>query len=488
MGFPWVTAMLLALPGVVLGVVGGLVGPTTLLGVVLVAAGGLYIAADVIFLQPKLAKERQAKGRRERAADHFLQRAIELTAVADVADQLARAVAAGLGPAPAYLLAPGGEGGARLYGAAGTSPPELEIDPAQALSWLGEQDGPVRRADVDSTDHGGAEFLTLLDATGCDTALPLRYRGLLLAVGLVREREAPAAQDATGFYRALRSYATVAVANTFLGARASDSGALASSVDLATAAQESLMPDERVVAGAGYALRGVYRPASQCGGDLWTWRELDRGRVLVVVGDATGHGMAPALLAAAARGAIDGVWQLRGAALDPGELLTIVNRAVHRTGRRRYLMTAFALVLDAEAGELAFANAGQNFPYVCAGENIEALVARGNPLGSGAEATFESATRTLAAGQRLLLFTDGIVETEGPRGGAFGERRFRRAVSQLAGERLQRVPERLLAAAAEHAGEVPIADDLTVVVVELSPADRPSGELTAAGTSAGESR
>ena len=56
----------------------------------------------------------------------------------------------------------------------------------------------------------------------------------------------------------------------------------------------------------------------QCGGDLWALRELADGKVMLVIADATGHGAAPALLAAAAKGAIDASWQMRLNDLDPG--------------------------------------------------------------------------------------------------------------------------------------------------------------------------
>jgi hypothetical protein len=468
-GSPKWIDIVLAGPGLALGFGGGVVGVTTPLGMALVGAGIVYLAVELAFIAPRVLAARASGDRRERAAQEFLERTEALSHVSEVAEELARAVAAGLGPARSFLLAPSPEGEVRCFGPAGSDPPELSPDSTRAFVWLGERDGPVSYLDVPADGDGAKQVRELLDRTRCEIALPLRYRGLLLGVGLIGGVEAGA--DASTFYRALRSYATVAMANTFLGASTAGGAALASRIDLAHAAQTALMPDERLVSGKGYALKGVYRPVAECGGDLWAWRELDDGRLLVVIGDATGHGAAPALLAAAARGAIDGVWQTRGERLEPAELLRALNRAAYRTGRRRYLMTAFALVLDPSTGEMTYANAGQNFPYVVSGESIEALVARGNPLGSAPEAEFSTHTRTLEPGQRVLLFTDGIVEAENARGEPLGERRFRAAVSRLAGERLIRVPEALLAVSEAHVGDRAIEDDLTLVIVERAAAD-----------------
>ncbi len=462
-----------ALPGVAMGIGGGVVGVTTPLGIGLVGAGVAYLVADLLWLQPRVASQEDAGERRARATQEFLDRAMTLRDVGEVAEQFARAVTAGLGPARIVLVAPGTDGDVKLLGPVGSEPTALEGDSTAALVWLGEQPGPVFRDRLAPDDPGAAEVRDLLDHTRCQVALPLRYRGLLLGVGLVGGPAA--AEGGPAFYRALRAYATLAMANTFLGASAEGGAALATSIDSANAAQTSLMPEERLHTGAGWALKGVSRPVAECGGDLWAFRVLDDGRVLVVIADATGHGAAPALLVAAARGALDGVWQLRGSELEPAELLSALNRAVYRTGRRRYLMTAFALILEPAKGEVVYANAGQNFPYVLSGEKIEALVARGNALGSAAEASFDTERRTLAPGDRVMLYTDGLVEAENSAGEPLGERRFRAAVSRLAGTRLQRLPEALLAVAEEHAGDRSIDDDLTLVLLERAAA-REEGE------------
>jgi phosphoserine phosphatase RsbU/P len=260
----------------------------------------------------------------------------------------------------------------------------------------------------------------------------------------------------------------VAVANTYLGAEARDRRKLAQTFDLATAVQESLMPTERPVRRPGFSLRGVYRPVAECGGDLWVWRELPGDRVLLVVADATGHGAAPSLLAAVAKGAIDAHWQLGGATLDPGELLSALNRSVFRSGRRRYMMTAFAAVVDTGTGRCTFANAGQNFPYLIGERGLEQLVARGDALGYQQETSYEVHGRNLEVGDKLVIYTDGFIDAGTPDKEPFGDKRFRALLASLAGHEAVRIPDLLVSRTEEYAEGIPLVDDMTCVAFELT--------------------
>jgi serine phosphatase RsbU (regulator of sigma subunit) len=297
--------------------------------------------------------------------------------------------------------------------------------------------------------------------------LPLRHRGMLLGIGLLGEQSRPLSLDENeGFFRSMRAFTTVALANVFLDSEAANKGTLRGKFDLATAMQEALMPEDRPIKRPGFELRGYYRAVEDCGGDLWSWRELADDRVLVVIADATGHGAAPALLAAAAKGAIDAEWQAHPDNVDPGHLLTTMNSAVHRVGRKRYMMTAFAAVLDKRAGKIRYANGGQNFPFFITGDKVELLVARGNQLGAAAHVEFEVHERELKVGDRVLLYTDGITEAGTPYMSAYGERRFRRAIAALANLPVSEIPSQLVARLDDYLGDVPVSDDVTLLVVQ----------------------
>jgi serine phosphatase RsbU (regulator of sigma subunit) len=451
-----------------MAVAAGVLGIGTPAGAGLAAGAGVWLLVDLFVIQPKLAAG-AGKGGADVAALEFLQRALAFTHIEEVASEFGKAVTAGVGDTTSILLAASHEGGVRVLRASGTGAIDDVGDANEAFLWLGDRVEPLGRAELDqlSEFEGARATADLMDRLGCDVLLPLRHRGLLLGLGLIHEPRAADSGALAGFYRAMCAYTTVAVANTFLDAETRDKSALAHSFDLATAMQESLMPDERPIRRPTFELKGVFRPVSECGGDLWAWRELRDSKVLLVVADATGHGAAPALLSAVAKGAIDAHWQMGLSAMDPAQLLAALNRSIHRTGKQRYMMTAFAAVVDTVSGEVVFANAGQNFPYLISERGIEALVARGNSLGATAEAHFESHTRQMSPGDRLLLYTDGITEAGSPFMEPWGEKRFRAAITAMSGERATRIPELLLEEVEEYIKTVEISDDITMLSFEL---------------------
>ena len=479
------------LPAVALAVLAGIVGIASPTGLAL--AGGAVVACGAgIALGGRRAPEVL-----DEVARRFLLRALKATALDQVAGEMQVALADAFGPGAigrALLVVPDGEG-VRVITLAGT-PIELG-DATAAFAALGDAMEPLDRDAVFAAANrppepgataedqewaatmaqGARDVLALLERTGCELLLPLHHRGLLLGVLLLQPPPGRSAAAKARFWRALRAYATAAVARTFLGVETQGRTRLVRSLDLATAMQESMMPDERPLRRASFEIRGVYRPVAECGGDLWMWHELAEGRVLLVIADATGHGAAPALLAAVAKGTIDARWQLATAAkgvgdLDPAALLIELNRVIHRAGRRQYQMTAFACVLDTRTGTVRFANAGQNFPYRLAvrpdvAPAVEALIARGNPLGADAEARYETKTAMIAPGDRLILYTDGLVDAGTPHKEPWGDKRLRAALVERAAERGTRLPELLLADIEAHAAGKALGDDVTILAVEV---------------------
>jgi serine phosphatase RsbU (regulator of sigma subunit) len=468
-GFPWVMSLALAAPAFTLATAGAALGLETPIGIALVVGGTLYLLLDLVLLQPRVEMRAATDDGGDLSAQRFLQRALEADDILEVSVEFEHAVASALGPTRAVLVAPSPDGGVRILAGGKEEVAQDLGDATSAFLWLGDTVNPIYRAELERAgQEGAAEARQLMAKLGGDVLLPLRHRGLLLGLGLIGPPVNPGSTRLDPFYRAMRAYTTVAVANTFLDAEARDRRQLTQSFDLATAVQEALMPSERPVRRPSYALRGVYRPVAECGGDLWAWRDLGEDRVLLMVADATGHGAAPALLAAVAKGTIDAHWQLDGGDLDPGQLLSSLNRAVYRSGRRRYLMTAFCAVVDAGTGRIIFANAGQNFPLVIGQRGLEQLVARGDALGVQPETTYETLGRNLELGDKVLLYTDGFTEAGSPHMEPFGEKRFRALVAGLANQPAVRLPDLLVQRVEEYVEGTPLSDDMTCVAFELS--------------------
>jgi serine phosphatase RsbU (regulator of sigma subunit) len=477
----WVSSLVAAAPAVGLAAAAGAVGVAKPIGLGLGALALAWLALDLVLIQPAIDRRQLgAGGGLAQAGRAFLQRALIARSVADIALELEQAARSTLGVDKALLLVPGDQGGVNVLGGDGSEGARLG-DAELAFLWLGDRGEPVDRALLGTlSEFEGARAASgLAERLGVDVLLPLRHRGLLLGVAAL---SSPRRGGDTGsidtFYRILGAHTTMAVANSYLDREASGKKHLARAMDLATALQEALMPDDRPVRRPGVQLRGMFRPVAECGGDLWTWQDLGGGKILVLIGDATGHGAAPAMLTAVAKGGVDAMRQLAGAHLDPAELLAELNRAVYRAGRTRYLMTAFAAVLDPLAGELRYANAGQNFPYlITRGDGgrvkLEQLVARGNTLGAAPDAPYQALVRKLEPQDRLILYTDGMVDAGSPMAEPFGEKRFRAALVSLADAPAARVAEGLMSEVDAYlSGRAP-ADDMTVVAIELAAPEEP---------------
>src|SRR5204863_756246 len=136
-------------------------------------------------------------------------------------------------------------------------------------------------------------------------------------------------------------------------------------------------------------------------------------RVLITIGDVTGHGVAAAMVTASVKGACDAVVRLSDDHLDLVQLMERLDSAVRRSGGGSFHLTCFCALLDPRAGTVTFANAGHTVPYLlrASGKDeleLQALVARGNPLGAGQPHAARTAQRPLHAGDLVVWYTDGL--------------------------------------------------------------------------------
>lgn len=239
---------------------------------------------------------------------------------------------------------------------------------------------------------------------------------------------------------------------------------------LAREIQEAMHPPGGAVSAGAVEIAGYLQSAAECGGDWWTYRSLSDGRVLVVVGDVTGHGLPAAMITAAARGAVEALGERELAA--PCSVLEAIDKAVSNVGRHARYMTCFAAIVDPAQGRISFANAGHNFPYVCGapGSKLRTLAAAGSPLGcaeDSGELVFDHRELELGAGDVVVFYSDGLVERVDEAGARFGERRLRRLLEQGRGESLLQLRTRILGELERFAGDTPLDDDVTIVLCRL---------------------
>jgi len=198
--------------------------------------------------------------------------------------------------------------------------------------------------------------------------------------------------------------------------------------------QQALLPKDLPQL-EGWQISQHYQPAREVGGDFYDFLDLEDGRLGLVVGDATGHGMPAALVMATARSMLRAVAQ---ASESPGEILSRVNDPLVMDIPPNMFVTCFYAILEPESGSLRYANAGHDLPYMrrsARGGDAEELRARGMPLGLMPGMSYEEKELVLEAGDSALFYSDGLVEAHNPKGEMFGFPRLRRLVAEYGEER-----------------------------------------------------
>jgi serine phosphatase RsbU (regulator of sigma subunit) len=242
-------------------------------------------------------------------------------------------------------------------------------------------------------------------------------------------------------------------------------------LEVARTIQETLVPSNDTVERQSIKLSGYFQPASQCGGDWWSYHDLDDGKVLVVIGDVTGHGVPSAMITAAAKAACDVARAVTNNNLGCSQLLEIMNHAIFESAKRKFVMTCFASVVDTKNRTITYANAGHNFPYLYRQQNgrgeFGSLMTRGNRLGDLPESTYAAKSMDLLPGDVLIWYTDGIIECENEQGEEYGEKRFRSSIRRAAHLEPAEMRDTVVNASMQFFGEKPRKDDITMVVARV---------------------
>ncbi|MEW9263917.1 SpoIIE family protein phosphatase [Kineococcus endophyticus] len=279
--------------------------------------------------------------------------------------------------------------------------------------------------------------------------------------------------DATGavrYYVAVQQDVTARVQ-----AQAARDAVQAEAAELADHLQQQLVPQELPdVPGWEVAVR--YRPASRAdgsrgevSGDFYDLRVLTSGEAVAVIGDVSGRGPAAAATTAALRWAVRGVL---GVVSGPADALRHVGGAVHDTLGDRFATVA-AVRLPPEPGRAVdLCLAGHPRPVLVPVAGPSRMVgAPGMLLGPFPDPDLRETPVDLAAGEHLVLYTDGVTEAASPTHELFGDDRLLAALDGLrdkASASPDDVADAVLAAVGDHVGDGP-TDDLTLMVLRRSP-------------------
>jgi sigma-B regulation protein RsbU (phosphoserine phosphatase) len=213
----------------------------------------------------------------------------------------------------------------------------------------------------------------------------------------------------------------------------------------------------------GLTLAARFRPATAVAGDFYDFLEIDRERMGVLVADVSGHGVPAALNASMVKMALAAQ---HGRADRPAAVLTGMNETL--CGRLAgQPVTAAYLFIDGRAGLIRYAAAGHPPMLHLARRNLEVREVEKNGLilGFAPDTRYEELEEVLEAGDRLLLYTDGLVEATNSSDDVFGVERVMTAVTAGAALPPDAATDALLHTMHGWSGR-PAGDDLTIVVVD----------------------
>ena len=233
--------------------------------------------------------------------------------------------------------------------------------------------------------------------------------------------------------------------------------------------QQNLLPSTTPeVEGLDIAGHSIY--CDETGGDYYDFLDvsgLSRTTAAIALGDVTGHGVAAAMLMATARGI------LRSRCMEPGSLanlLTHMNALLVKDTTGGRFMTMFLMTLDAERGEMRWASAGHDPPFIYepeTGRFIEPTDG-GVPLGIVVGTVYEEYSfPEVRTGHIFLAATDGVWETFNETKEAFGKDRVRDLVRTNAALSAEAISEELRKQLNRFRGESSQDDDITFVIVKV---------------------
>jgi sigma-B regulation protein RsbU (phosphoserine phosphatase) len=215
---------------------------------------------------------------------------------------------------------------------------------------------------------------------------------------------------------------------------------------------------------AGYEIAHSWEPAREVGGDFYAFVPLQHGALGLLMADVADKGVPAALFMATTSTLLRVSAQTHA---EPDQALLHANTWVNANNREDMFVTAWYGVLDPASHRVAFANAGHSLAlHVRAGDGaIRMLRPAGMPLGVVEDLTLQRDAATLARGDMIVLYTDGVIDALNEAEEEFGQDRLEALLFGRRHQPAQEVVNALHQAVLAHAGQAPLYDDVTVVVI-----------------------
>lgn len=343
---------------------------------------------------------------------------------------------------------------------------DLDLQPSDPiLAFLLRSGGAV---DIETLEMD-SPALQALKAAGVKITVPLISQGELvglLNLGPRRSEQGYSPED----HRLLNSLASQAASSLRVAQLVRQQRELArererleQELRVARTVQETLLPQE-MPSLPGWQFTVEWKPARVVSGDFYDFIHFPDGQIGLLMADVSGKGMPAALIMANARGILYGSAERF---VYPGNALKRANDLLCPDLPANMFVSCLYAVLDPKSGRLVIGNAGYNLPFQCTQEGVIELWARGMPLGLLPDMIYEEVEAHLDPGDRLLIYSDGLVEAHNPQGEIFGFARLRDLLAERRGNQTLELLDQQLKAFTGPSWDQ--EDDVTLLLLERSP-------------------
>jgi phosphoserine phosphatase RsbU/P len=237
--------------------------------------------------------------------------------------------------------------------------------------------------------------------------------------------------------------------------------ALEQDLDLAGRVQQTLLPPSLLV-DLGWELAYRYQPLGPVSGDYCdALREPESDGLIVLLGDVSGKGVAASMLMAHLHASLR---TLMGFGLPLDQLIQRANRVFCESTMANHYAT-LAAARFAPSGQVEICNAGHCPPLLLSGGEVRCIDATGVPVGLFCVREYSVRTLSMAPGDVLLLYTDGVTESRSPADEEYGEHRLKDLAAQVAREAPQAIIDACEADVAAFRGSARRTDDVTIMAI-----------------------
>jgi sigma-B regulation protein RsbU (phosphoserine phosphatase) len=297
--------------------------------------------------------------------------------------------------------------------------------------------------------------------------VPLVYQNQVIGSLNLGEKKSGKAynREDIDLLRTIASQGSVAIENARLFQENLEKQRMEEELNIARDLQMSMLPSVCPQI-KGFAIAATSIPAREVGGDFYDFIEMGKDRVGLVVGDVTGKSVSGALVMAASRSVFR---MLSEEQLTVGEIMIRANWRTKKDIKKGMFVALLYAVLNSKDRVLSFCSAGQTHPMHFSAETSRAMLVetKGDkfPLGILEESDYQETQIALKSGDKVIFYTDGIVEAMNEREEIFGFERLLDVLQSAGPISADELLREILNKVKLFAGNAPQHDDLTLIVV-----------------------